>query len=46
MKLVIQRVIKSSVAIDEKVVGEIKKGYCVLVGFRNGDTQVEVKELA
>ncbi len=40
MKFVIQRVKKASVCVDQKVVGEISKGYLVLVGISDGDDQV------
>ena len=38
MKVVVQRVIDASVAVDEKIVGEIDKGYLLLVGFTHTDT--------
>lgn len=39
MKLVIQRVSHARVLIDGKVEGEIKKGYLVLLGVGQGDTE-------
>ncbi|MCB9255814.1 MAG: D-tyrosyl-tRNA(Tyr) deacylase [Chitinophagales bacterium] len=42
MKVVIQRVSKASVSVDEKIVGSISKGLLVLVGFQEGD---EVEDL-
>ena len=39
MKLVIQRVTHGSVTIEGKVNGEIGKGYVVLVGFGENDTE-------
>lgn len=39
MKLVIQRVTRASVTIDGKVEGEIGKGFMVLVGIAQTDTQ-------
>lgn len=39
MKFVIQRVLKSNVKIDGKVVGEIGKGYMVLIGISDTDTK-------
>lgn len=38
MRFVIQRVNKSSVSVEGKVVGEIKKGYMVLIGVSDNDT--------
>jgi len=38
MRVVIQRSKESSVIVDEKVVGAIKKGLVVLVAFTEGDT--------
>ncbi|MDE6974765.1 MAG: D-aminoacyl-tRNA deacylase, partial [Lachnospiraceae bacterium] len=32
MKLIIQRVQQASVTVDQKIIGEIAKGYLVLVG--------------
>ena len=43
MKVVIQRVKKSSVKVDDKIVGEIKKGFCVLVGFTQDDTLEDIR---
>ena len=39
MKVVVQRSLKSSVSIDDKVVGSIDKGLVVLVGFTDGDSE-------
>ena len=39
MKLVIQRVTEGSVAIDGKIVGQIGKGFVVLIGVGQGDTE-------
>ena len=41
MKVVIQRVKNASVKVDGKVVGEIEKGFLVLVGIKVGDTQAD-----
>ena len=43
MRLVVQRVLESSVSVDGKVVGAIGKGYMVLVGVEVGDTQEDVR---
>ena len=42
MKFIIQRVSEASVTVEEKVIGQIKKGYLVLIGVGENDT----KELA
>lgn len=39
MKIIVQRVIKSSVEIDKKVVGSIDKGLMLLVGFTYKDNE-------
>ena len=39
MKVVIQRVKYASVKVDEKIVGEIEKGFLVLIGIKVGDTK-------
>ena len=46
MKAVIQRVKGASVAVDGKTVGEIEKGFLVLLGVMEGDTEEEMKILA
>ncbi|MBE6835924.1 MAG: D-tyrosyl-tRNA(Tyr) deacylase [Ruminococcaceae bacterium] len=46
MRAVIQRVLSSSVAVDGKTVGEVNKGYMVLLGVVDGDTQSEAELLA
>ena len=43
MRLVIQRVLESSVRIDGRVVGEIGRGYMVLCGVEDGDTQDDLR---
>lgn len=46
MKVVVQRVIKSSVEVDNKVVGTSDKGLMLLVGFTNTDTSKEIEWMA
>ncbi|MDD2958314.1 MAG: D-aminoacyl-tRNA deacylase [Lachnospiraceae bacterium] len=41
MKFVIQRVTEASVAVEGKTVGQIKKGYLVLIGISQTDTKEE-----
>lgn len=46
MKLVVQRVLNADVKVDEKTVGEIKKGYLVLMGVGIGDNEADADRLA
>lgn len=46
MKLVVQRVTKASVTVDNKVVGKIDKGLMVLFGVGENDTKKEADYLA
>ena len=46
MKLVIQRVSKAKVEVDNKIVGSIGKGFLVLVGITHTDTEKEADYLA
>ena len=43
MRLVIQRVLESSVAIDGEVVGKIGPGFMVLCGVEDGDTEEDLR---
>lgn len=45
MKFVIQRVSQASVSVDNKVIGEIDKGYMVLIGIGKDDTTKEADRL-
>lgn len=46
MKAVIQRVTRAKVTVDGKITGEIEKGFLVLLGVMDGDTESEMKLLA
>ncbi|MBE6861327.1 MAG: D-tyrosyl-tRNA(Tyr) deacylase [Ruminococcus sp.] len=46
MKIVLQRVASASVAVDGKICGKIGKGYLVLLGVGEGDTEAECRRLA
>lgn len=46
MKAVIQRVLSASVTVDGKIVGECGKGYLVLLGVENGDSEEDAEILA
>ena len=45
MKIVIQRVKKADVKVDEKIVGKINQGYLVLLGIKNTDTEKDIEYL-
>ena len=42
MKVVVQRVKQASVSINQQVVGRIDHGFCLLVGFFEGDTLADL----
>lgn len=44
--MVIQRVSHASVTVDGSVVGKIGKGFLLLVGFTQSDTEAEIKKVA
>ena len=46
MKIVLQKVKKASVSVDNKIVGNIDKGYCLLVGVHKESTEEDAKYLA
>ena len=46
MKIVLQKVKKASVSVDNKIVGSIDKGYCLLVGVHKESTEEDTKYLA
>lgn len=46
MRLIVQRSKESSVTVDEKIVGKIKQGLVILVGFTHTDTLEDIKYLA
>ena len=46
MKIVLQKVKKASVSVDNKVVGTIDKGYCLLVGVHKESTEEDARYLA
>lgn len=45
MKAVIQRVSSASVAVDGKVVGSCERGYLILLGVAQGDTELDAELL-
>lgn len=46
MRIVIQRVKEASVMVDESIVGEIGRGFLLLVGITHADTEKEAAYLA
>jgi D-tyrosyl-tRNA(Tyr) deacylase len=46
MRVVIQRVLEASVAVDEKVVGSIQNGLLVLLGIEDADTIEDINWLS
>ncbi len=46
MKAVIQRVTQASVTVDNEVIGEINKGFLILLGVEKGDDETEARVLA
>ena len=46
MKIILQKVKKASVSVDDKIVGSIDKGYCLLVGVHKESTEEDAKYLA
>lgn len=46
MKIVLQRVKNASVSVDGNTIGEIEKGYLVLLGVSNTDTKEIAEKLA
>lgn len=46
MKIVLQRVRRASVEVEGKVVGEIGRGVCLLVGIEKGDSERDAQYLA
>ena len=46
MKIILQKVKKASVSVDNKIVGSIDKGFCLLVGVHKESTIDDAKYLA
>lgn len=43
MKIVLQRVTRASVSVENKVVGKIERGYLVFLGIANSDTKLTIE---
>lgn len=46
MRVVVQRSKEARVEVDGQIVGEIKQGLVLLVGFRHEDTEADIKWMA
>lgn len=46
MRIIVQRSLNSQVEVDNKIIGQINKGYVLLVGVTEDDTQEDVDYLA
>ena len=45
MRIVVQRSLNSHVSVHNKIVGQIEKGFVILVGFTYGDTEKDIDYL-
>lgn len=45
MKALLQRVLRASVSVDNKIVGQCKAGWSILLGVTHSDTDEDVKKL-
>jgi D-tyrosyl-tRNA(Tyr) deacylase len=46
MRILLQRVSKGSVTVDDEIIGEVGMGFVLLVGVGDGDTQAQADKLA
>jgi len=46
VKVVLQRVARARVTVDDRVVGEVQRGHLLLVGFRAGDGEAQIEWMA
>lgn len=46
MRVILQRVVRGSVTVEEKIVGQVDKGFVALVGVTHTDTEAEADLLA
>ena len=44
MRIVVQRVKEASCTVDNKITGEIKKGFLLFIGFKNDDTYDDMQK--
>ncbi len=45
MKLLIQRVNRASVEVDNKIISEIRTGYCIFLGIKSDDTESDIDKV-
>ena len=44
MRIVVQRVKEASCRVDDKITGSCNKGFLLFIGFKNGDTDIEIQK--
>ena len=46
MRIIVQNVTRASCEVNKKIVGSISRGFCLFVGFTNGDNKEVVSKMA
>ncbi|MFM8779907.1 MAG: D-aminoacyl-tRNA deacylase, partial [Gemmatimonadota bacterium] len=46
MRVLLQRVSRAEVRVDGAVIGQIGRGFCLLVGYTATDTEAEIRWMA
>ena len=46
MRIIVQNVTRASCEVNQKIVGSISRGFCLFVGFTNGDNKEVVNKMA
>ena len=46
MRIIVQNVTRASCEVNQKIVGSISRGFCLFVGFTNGDNKEVVTKIA
>ena len=46
MRIIVQNVTRASCEVNQKIVGNISRGFCLFVGFTNGDNKEVVSKMA
>ena len=44
MRIVVQRVKEASCRVDDKITGSCNKGFLLFIGFKNGDSDIEIQK--